>query len=115
MAGRFKAPIAKQIGDKLRTKLSQQKWPTGASLLRIDSAMPGKHVLTLYNNLNSTEAHVLAQMRTGYSKLKSFLARRELEEDDQCECGEGAETLRHFLFHYKRYDNERRRMAVEPG
>jgi hypothetical protein len=62
----------------------------------------------------STEAHVLAQMRTGHSRLKSFLERRGLE-DDQCECGEDVETLRHFLLHYKRYDSQRYRIAVELG
>ncbi len=115
MKGKFKAVIAKQIREKLTMELIQQKWSTGASLRRIDSAIPGRHVLTLYNNLTSTEAHVLAQMRTGHSRLKSFLARRVLEEDDQCECGEDVETLRHFLLHCKRYDSQRRRMAVELG
>jgi hypothetical protein len=119
MKERFKALIAKQIRQKLAMEVMQQKWSTGVSLRRIDSAIPGRHVLTLYNNLTSTEAHVLAQMCTGHSKLKSFLAMRGLEEDDQCEHGEDVETLRHFLLHCllhcKGYDNQRYRIAVELG
>ena len=52
-----------------------------------------------------TEAQVLAQLRTGHSKLRGFLARIGAEETDQCECGQGKENTRHFLFHCQRYQH----------
>jgi hypothetical protein len=60
---------------------------TGRQLWEVDPALPGKHVQSLYDTLSETEAQTLAQMRTGHSKLRGFLATIGAAETDQCECG----------------------------
>lgn len=46
------------------------------------------------------EAALFAQLRTGKSRLNGYLAQKiNAVESDQCGCGIGRETVRHFLFH----------------
>jgi hypothetical protein len=39
----------------------------------IDTALPGRHTRILYDNLKRREASVLAQLRTGMTRLKGYL------------------------------------------
>ncbi len=48
---------------------SSSEWTTGRRLKEVDLALPGKHVKLLYGTLIRAEAQVLAQLRTGHSKL----------------------------------------------
>ena len=42
---------------------------------KLDGALPGSHIATVYNALSAEEASILAQCRTGHSRLKSDLYR----------------------------------------
>ena len=53
----------------------------------------------LYDTLTHKEAQMLAKLRTGHSRLRGFLTKIGIEDDSECECGEGVETVRHFLLH----------------
>lgn len=64
----------------------------------IDTALPGKHIKSLYDRLNRREARTLAQLRTGMSRLNSYLSRIGAAESDLCACGRASETVEHFLF-----------------
>ena len=64
----------------------------------IDTALPGKHTRILYDTLGRREAGVLAQLRTGATKLNGYLHRIGAAESDQCACGQAKETIKHFLF-----------------
>ncbi|KAF2179722.1 hypothetical protein K469DRAFT_595034, partial [Zopfia rhizophila CBS 207.26] len=47
----------------------------------------------------------LAQLQTGHSKLRSFLAIIGAEESDMRGCGQAKEDTRHFLLHCQQYQH----------
>ncbi len=63
----------------------------------MDTALPGKHTRELYDKLKRRAASVLAQLRTGMSRLSGFLGRIGAAESDQYACGHARETVEHFL------------------
>ncbi|EAQ87826.1 predicted protein [Chaetomium globosum CBS 148.51] len=77
---------------------------------RVDIALPGKHTQLLYDHLSRSEAGVLAQLRTGMAKLNTYLHRIKAAPSDQCTCGQARETVDHFLFRCKQWDQHRREM-----
>jgi hypothetical protein len=64
----------------------------------VDAALPGKHTRSLYDRLNRKEAKILAQLRTGMTRLNSYLNRIGAADSDLCVCGQASETVEHFLF-----------------
>jgi hypothetical protein len=67
----------------------------------------------LYDTLTCTEAQTLAQLRTGRSRLRGFLAKIGIEDDPECESDEGVETVRHSLLHCQRFQKLRLEMIEE--
>jgi ribonuclease HI len=65
---------------------------------KVDAALPGKHTRLLYDSLSRREASVLAQLRTGMTRLNGYLFRIRVAASQQCACGQAAETVEHFLF-----------------
>ena len=61
----------------------------------------------LYDSLSKPQAALLAQIRTGKSRLNDYLAKINVVESDQCGCGTGRETVRLFLFHCTQWANYR--------
>jgi exonuclease III len=71
----------------------------------IDAALPGRHVRTLYRNLSFKQAATLCQLRTGKSRLNSYLATIKAAPLDVCECDNlSPETTKHFLFECPRWE-----------
>lgn len=64
----------------------------------MDVALLGKHTRNLYDRLNRKEAKTLAQLRTGITRLNSYLNRISAVESNLCACGQASETTEHFLF-----------------
>ena len=64
----------------------------------IDTALPGKHTKKLYDKLSYAEASILAQLRTGMTRLNGYLAKIGAAETGLCPCGRASETVKHFLF-----------------
>jgi hypothetical protein len=93
LRGKFRSVVMGSLERAQQPARSNSNWTTGKRLKEVDSALPGKHVKLLYDTLTRTEAQALAQLRTGHSKLRGFLARVGAEETDQCECGQGKEVL----------------------
>jgi len=91
----------------------ERPWKTGKHLHQVDAALPGTHVRGLYDKLTRREAQVLAQLRTGHSRLRGFLAKLGIEDSPACDCGERVETVRHFLLHCPRYQSLRSEMMEE--
>jgi ribonuclease HI len=111
--GCYKSAVLSRPPDTgLKTRL-HRPWTTGQHLRQVDAALPGKHVRVLYDTLTRKEAQTLAQLRTGHSKLRGFLNKIGIEDDSTCECGEGVETVRHFLLHCQRFQNLRAEMMEE--
>ena len=57
----------------------------------IDRALPGRHTKDIYDQLWKAEARILAQLRTGMSRLNDYLYKIGAEETAECACGAGRE------------------------
>ena len=73
----------------------------------LDYALPGSHTLPLYKALNSKEASILVQARTGKSFLNASLYQLRIAETPQCACEQGEETIQHVLLICPRWREER--------
>jgi hypothetical protein len=74
---------------------------------KFDTALLGTHTRLLYNSFKRTEAGILAQLRTGMSRLNGYLYRINAAETDLCTCGHAKETVEHFLFRCSQWDQHR--------
>lgn len=77
---------------------------------KIDKALPGPHIRSLYDTLRRRESNVLAQLRTGMARINSYLHRIGVVESDMCACGRAVETMEHFLFRCTKWDTQREDM-----
>jgi hypothetical protein len=68
----------------------------------------------MYDCLNRKDAAILAQIRSGYCRLRSYLVHIKAVEDSQCECGE-VETVKHFILECPRWIHERRILQEKVG
>lgn len=107
LQGRFRSVGSSKLKKDIPAARPSREWTTARHLKLIDAALPGTHVKRLYDTLTGSEAQVLAQLRTGHSKLRAFLVRIGADGSDQCECGQGREDTRHFLFRCQRYQHLR--------
>jgi len=83
---------------------------------KIDSALPGKHVRKLYDELTFKESSVLCQLRTGRNRLNRELARINAIESPWCDCeGQNEETVHHFLVECSNWDTERSSLRRAAG
>lgn len=109
-----RAEAAKSIiTATLRKQLSQHQAISnrvGATIKKIDTALPGKHTKGLYQLLSKADASALAQMRTGANRLNSYLFRIGAAESALCACCRAPETVKHFLFTCTRWDTQRRQL-----
>lgn len=112
---RFESVVLGPLRQTQQTLRSSSEWTTSRRLKEIDSAFSGKHVKVLLHLLTRLAADVLSQLRTGHSELPGFLVRIQVEETDQCECGQGVEDTRHFLLHCARYEHLRDDMVRKGG
>ncbi len=90
-----------------RTSLPER---VGRYSKRVDAALPGKHTRLLYDWLSRREAGVLAQLRTGMAKLNVYLYCIEAASLAKCACGQARETVDHFIFRCRRWDEYRTEM-----
>ncbi|KAL3702678.1 hypothetical protein TMatcc_011258 [Talaromyces marneffei ATCC 18224] len=105
---------AKSTAVKLALAKQRQEWALPASIGKyskaIDIALPGKHTRSLYDRLNRKEAETLAQLRTGMTRLNSYLNRIGAVDSDLCACGQASETVEHFLFRCTKWTTKREDM-----
>ena len=69
----------------------------------------------IYNDLTRREATTLARLRTGHCGLNLYLSKRKIIEDATCECGRGAETVKHFLLDCERFKTQRQALQAKIG
>ena len=91
------------------------KSKVGRFIKSYDKALPGKHTNTIYNGRSKKQSQILCQLRTGISRLKSYLAKIQAVESDQCQCNGGVETVDHFLFRCSRWRNLRQELRSLAG
>jgi hypothetical protein len=102
-----KATVLHLVTQKHQRHLIQR---VGEYTRKLDTALPGKHTHLLYNSCKRIEASVLAQLRTGMSRLNGYLHCIGLADTDRCACGHAKETIEHFLFRCSKWDQYRERM-----
>ncbi|KAM9874697.1 transposon I factor [Verticillium dahliae] len=68
------------------------------------------HTRWIYDGLSAAQASVLAQLRTGMTRLNTYLRKIGAALDVECACGQAAETVEHFLFRCLRWTSLRAEM-----
>jgi hypothetical protein len=81
---------------------------------KIDAALHLGKAAALYQQLNSTEAAVLTQPRTGKTSLKVYLYKIKAVETAECECGL-IESVPHFLFCCSKWEEQRQKPRLHHG
>lgn len=83
----------------------------------LDTALPGKHTKEMYDQLTGTQATILCQLRTGMSRLNSYLSKIKASDSALCECDKAeVETSAHYLFEcptWEAYRNELKGSEVQ--
>jgi len=87
---------------------------TGRHIKELDGALPGTHTKTMYDQLNRRQATILAQLRSGYSRLNYYLHCIKVTDTNRCECG-ATETVRHFILECPRWAEARRQLMEDTG
>ena len=101
-----------EIWKQARNTRHRDTLHTGSYTWKLDGALPGSHITTVYNALSAEEASILAQCRTGHSRLKSDLYRMKLVDSAGCECGATRETIKHVIYECPLL-REDRQIAIE--
>lgn len=57
--------------------------------------------------------YYLTQYISGHGKFKEYLTRFRLEDDPNCECGQGIETPIHIIYHCDKFHSQRRHLETE--
>lgn len=97
--GTFRSVAIRKLKLAWEVSSLQGRWKSGRQLRELDSTLLGKHVRLLYNNLIRLEAQVLAQLRTGHSKLQEFLFGIGVVDSNQYKYRQGKEDTWHFVLY----------------
>ena len=73
-----------------------QSGTTGREYYKISST-PSKGLLATRNKAPKALGSIITQMRTGKIGLRSYLWRINRADTDECDCGRGAQTVRHII------------------
>jgi hypothetical protein len=79
----------------------------------MDSALPGKHMRILYDNLKRREARAVAQLRIGMARVNGYLHQIGHADSDECSRGRAKEMLEHFLFHCTKWEPQIRKLLEQ--
>ena len=81
----------------IKAESGGSKKETGKFTRKIDAALHLGKSAKMYQQLNSTEAAILTQLRTGKSFLKEYFYKIKASETATCNCG-STKSVAHFLF-----------------
>jgi len=91
------------------------KWAeTGRFTRKIDAAFHLGKSAEMYRQLNSMEAVILTQLRTGKTFLNEYLHKIKATETAACDCG-CIESVAHFLFACRRWRQQRAKLRQQHG
>ena len=99
----------------------KEEWTNGrrtARKLRNISQRPNIQPSThIYNELGNKRRHIawIARLRTGHCSLNQYLERFNIIDNAKCECGQGKETVKHFLLICLKYEKERDKLRRVVG
>src|SRR5271154_5923199 len=76
-----------------------------------------KPSIHIYNQLSNKRRQIawIARLRTGHCSLNQYLERFNIIDDANCDCGQGKETVKHFLLICSKYEKERDKLREEVG
>src|SRR5947207_13767095 len=95
-------------------------WNNGKETATQLRGMSKRHIfengMKIYNNIHNRQ-HVswLIRLRTGHCGLNNYLHRFGIEKEPTCACGEGNETVAHFLLRCETFARQREKLIKEVG
>lgn len=87
---------------------------TGKFTKKVDAALHLAKSAELYKQLNSAEAAIPTQLRTGKTFLNEYLHKIKASETAACDCGP-TESIAHFLFRCSRWVQRRTTLRQQHG
>ena len=70
----------------------------------------------LYGTIpNRNTVATLARLRTGHCGLNHYLHRFKIKDSPYCDCGNGKETVEHYLLECRKYNEQRKTLGNEVG
>jgi ribonuclease HI len=108
----------KELAKTQWHKVWTENTKTATSLRRIMKAKDTESGTKLYNEIpDRSSAARIAQLRTGHCGLNHYLHRFGLRNSPYCECGNGKETVEHYLTECRKYKAQRKelRKELKPG
>lgn len=81
----------------------------------MDSALPGRHTLQLYESLLREEAGILAQARTGHTHLNEYRVRIKQADSAVCKCSSGVELVKHVVLQCPMWRSQRGQLKEAAG
>ena len=97
-------------------KKEWEKGETKEKFQRIIRSNPKYTGPKYYNQVNSMrQVSWLIRLRTGHIPLNQYLHRFNIIESPKCECGQGVETITHYILQCKRYIEQRSNLRSKVG
>ena len=73
----------------------------------VDSALVDFARYGNYTTFHLPDLTPIARIRTEHCSLDQYLGRFNITDNSECDCGQGIETVRHFLLAYPNHEREK--------
>jgi ribonuclease HI len=116
----LKSARSNEIHQSIKQQWREQ-WTTGretAAQLRNITKRPNTTPSTqIYDQLGNNRKHIawIARLRTEHCSLNQYLERFNIIDDSACDCGQGKETVKHFLLVCPNHEQERDKLRRKAG
>jgi hypothetical protein len=97
------------------------QWDTGkvtaCQLRNISRAETSSSGYQIYLSLGNNRKHIawIARLRTGHCGLNQYLGRFKIKETRDCDCGNGYETVKHYLLTCTNHEEQRIELRKKAG